>query len=209
VPAPRPTRRPRGASTHSTHSATETTEATEATEAREAGAATDDEGSRPTGRTPRELPVGVASLTRRVVFSAAHRYRRPEWSDERNEAVFGACARPNYHGHSYACDVTVSGPIDERTGMLVDLAVLDRALDTQVRDRFDHRNINLDVPEFAEGRLVPTGENLARFILGRMQAALGERVRVTEVRVAEDDTLAATFTAGERKRRVADRHKSG
>jgi 6-pyruvoyltetrahydropterin/6-carboxytetrahydropterin synthase len=133
-----------------------------------------------------------ASLTRRVSFSAAHRYRRPEWSDEHNRAVFGDCARENYHGHNYACDVTVSGPIDPETGMIVDLGLLDRVLGTEVRDRFDHRNINLDVPEFADGQLIPTGENLARVILGFVQAALGDRVRVTEVRVAEDTTLSAT-----------------
>lgn len=138
-------------------------------------------------------PRGVTSLTRRVTFSAAHRYRRPEWDDARNEAVFGACARPSYHGHSYACDITVSGPVDPRTGMLIDLALLDRVLAAEVRDRFDHRNINLDVPEFAEGCLVPTGENLARFILGRVQAALGDAAQVTEVRVAEDATLSASF----------------
>jgi 6-pyruvoyltetrahydropterin/6-carboxytetrahydropterin synthase len=138
-----------------------------------------------------------ASLTRRVSFSAAHRYRRPEWSEERNRAVFGDCARENYHGHNYACDVTVSGPIAQETGMIVDLALLDRVLATEVRDRFDHRNINLDVPEFADGQLIPTGENLARVILGFVQAALGDRVRVTEVRVAEDTTLSATVRAAD------------
>ena len=85
-----------------------------------------------------------------------------------------------------------SGPIDPETGMIVDLGLLDRVLATEVRDRFDHRNINLDVPEFADGQLIPTGENLARVILGFVQAALGDRVRVTEVRVAEDTTLSAT-----------------
>ena len=132
-------------------------------------------------------------LTRRVRFAAAHRYRRPEWSDERNAATFGACARPNYHGHSYVCDVTVRGPIDEATGMVVDLALLDRVLDAEVRARFDHRNINLDVPEFGDGRLVPTGENLARFIFERVQAALGARVEVQEVTVAEDETLRTSY----------------
>lgn len=85
------------------------------------------------------------------------------------------------------------GPIDGVTGMLVDLAVLDRVLAAEVRDRFDHRNINLDVPEFADGRLVPTGENLARFIFEHVQAALGIGVVVTAVTVAEDATLAATY----------------
>lgn len=139
--------------------------------------------------------MASAFLTRRVTFAAAHRYRRPEWSDERNDAVFGACARPSFHGHSYVCDLTVRGPLDETTGMVIDLAALDRILQVEVRDRFDHRNINTDVPEFADGRLVPTGENLARFISERVQAALEGRVRVTEVRVAEDSTLSATYRA--------------
>jgi 6-pyruvoyltetrahydropterin/6-carboxytetrahydropterin synthase len=135
----------------------------------------------------------TASLTRRVSFAAAHRYRRPEWDDAKNEAVFGACARPNYHGHSYVCEVTVTGPIDEATGFIVDLGELDRALDTEVRQRFDHRNINLEVPEFADGLLVPTGENLARFIFESVQAALLDKVRVTSVTVAEDASLSASY----------------
>lgn len=134
-----------------------------------------------------------AELTRRVTFAAAHRYRRPEWDDARNEATFGLCARPSFHGHSYTCDVTVRGAIDETTGFVVDLGVLDRVLAREVRERFDHRNINLDVPEFADGRLVPTGENLARFILERVQASLGGAVVVTQVTVAEDATLSATY----------------
>jgi 6-pyruvoyltetrahydropterin/6-carboxytetrahydropterin synthase len=132
-------------------------------------------------------------LTRRVTFAAAHRYSRPDWSDERNERVFGACARPSFHGHSYVCDVTVAGDIDPETGMIVDLGLLDRVLAVEVRERFDHRNINLDVPEFADGKLIPTGEELARFILDRVQQALGKAARVVSVTVAEDATLSATY----------------
>src|SRR5215212_1809222 len=108
--------------------------------------------------------MASAFLTRRITFAAAHRYRRPEWSDAENERVFGLCARPSYHGHTYTCDVTVRGPIDERTGFCVDLGLLDRILAREVVERFDHRNINQDVPEFGEGKLIPSGENLARFI---------------------------------------------
>jgi 6-pyruvoyltetrahydropterin/6-carboxytetrahydropterin synthase len=133
------------------------------------------------------------SLTRRVTFAAAHRYRVPGWSDERNAEVFGLCSLPNYHGHTYACDVTVRGELDGTTGMIVDLATLDGVLAAEVRDRFDHRNINLDVPEFADGRLVPTGENLARFIFERVQRALGDAATVTSVTIAEDETLRVTY----------------
>lgn len=132
-------------------------------------------------------------LTRRVTFAAAHRYRIPDWSDERNEKVFGLCARPSYHGHTYVCDVTVRGALDETTGMIVDLALLDRVLATEVRERFDHRNINVDVPEFGDGRLVPTGENLARFIFERVQRALGTAATVTAVTIAEDESLRVTY----------------
>lgn len=132
-------------------------------------------------------------LTRRVTFAAAHRYHVATWSDAKNAATFGPCARPNFHGHGYVCDVTVTGDVDETTGFVADLSRLDAALQTEVRDRLDHSNINLDVPEFADGKLVPTGENLARFICERVQAALGDAARVIRVVVAEDATLSATY----------------
>ena len=135
-----------------------------------------------------------ASLTRRISFSAAHRYSRPDWSDEKNNTVFGACAWPNFHGHSYVCDVTVSGPIDVTTGFVVDLGALDRILKEHVTDRFDHRNINLDVPEFADGKLVPTGENLARYIFERVARELPRPAMVERVTVGEDDKLSATYS---------------
>jgi 6-pyruvoyltetrahydropterin/6-carboxytetrahydropterin synthase len=134
-------------------------------------------------------------LTRRVTFAAAHRYRRPDWSDEQNFARFGLCARENYHGHSYVCDVTVTGEIDPATGMIIDLGRLDKVLAAEVRERFDHRNINLDVPEFADGKLVPTGEELSRFIYERVQSALGADARVVEVILAEDATLSSGYRA--------------
>ena len=135
----------------------------------------------------------AASLTRRVSFSAAHRYRRPEWDDARNEEVFGLCARPQYHGHTYTCDVTVSGPVDETTGMVIDLRELDRAIRVEVVERYDHRNLNVDVAEFAEGKWIPTGENLAWLIARDVQRAIGTAVVVTQVTVAEDATLSATW----------------
>ena len=135
-------------------------------------------------------------LTRRVAFAAAHRYRVAGWSEERNVATFGLCARPNFHGHSYVCDVTVTGEVDPVTGFVADLGVLDEVLRSEVRERLDHANINLDLPEFADGKLMPTGENLARFIAERVQAGLGTAARVTRVVVAEDSNLSATYEPG-------------
>lgn len=135
----------------------------------------------------------TVSLTRRVMFAAAHRYRRPEWDDARNAATFGLCARESYHGHTYVCDVTVSGTIDESTGFVADLGELDRVLQTTVREPLDHRNLNLDVAEFAEGRAIPTGENLARWIAERVQARLSGNTVVTRVVVREEPALWATW----------------
>jgi 6-pyruvoyltetrahydropterin/6-carboxytetrahydropterin synthase len=131
----------------------------------------------------------TATLTRRVTFSAAHRYRRPEWDEARNAAVFGACAHPNWHGHTYTCDVTVGGAIDPLTGFCADLGALDRALRERVFERLDHRNLVLDIPEFAEGNEIPTSENVAWWIAREVQAALGADTRVLRVRLAEEPGL--------------------
>lgn len=135
------------------------------------------------------------SLTRRVAFSAAHRYRKPDWSEEKNRSTFGSCAEPNFHGHNYVCEVTVSGPVDPVTGFVVDLGELDRILETEIMARFDHKNINLEVPEFADGKLIPSGENLARFIYAAVQKRIGLVRKVTRVKVAEDRSLSATYEA--------------
>lgn len=130
-----------------------------------------------------------ATLTRRIIFSAAHRYRRPEWDDARNAATFGPCAHPNWHGHTYTVDVTVGGAIDPLTGFCADLGALDAALKREVFDVLDHRNLVLDVPEFAEGKLIPTAENVAWWIAERVQRAMGDGARVVRVRLAEEPGL--------------------
>lgn len=134
-------------------------------------------------------------LTRRVTFDAEHRYHRPDWSRAENERVFGDADAP-FHGHTYLCSVTVSGRVDAASGMLVDLRTLDRIIDQEVVRRFHGKRINDDVPEFRSGQLTPTGENMARFIFERVAAELKDGVRVTEVTVAEDATLSATYRMG-------------
>lgn len=137
-----------------------------------------------------------AYLTRRVRFSAAHRYSRPDWSQKKNEETFGACAWPNFHGHTYTCDVTVAGDIADDTGFVADLGMLDALLKREVHERFDHRNINMDIPEFGDGKLTPSGENLARFIFEKLTAALPSGVQLESVTIAEDETLSATYRGG-------------
>lgn len=135
----------------------------------------------------------TASLTRIVQFSAAHRYFRPEWSAERNVEVFGHCAREHGHGHTYQCAVTVRGTPDPVTGMVIDLAVLDRVLHEEVVERFDHRHLNLDVAEFAYGRTVPTGEMLCVDIWRRVAPRLPGGCTLGCVRVAEEPLLHAEY----------------
>ena len=137
-----------------------------------------------------------AYLTRRLRFSAAHRYSRPDWSQQKNEETFGACAWPNFHGHTYTCDVTVVGEIAEDTGFVADLGMLDALLRREIHQRFDHRNINLDIPEFADGKLIPSGENLARFIFEKISKGLPNGVTLETVTIAEDDTLSSTYRGG-------------
>lgn len=138
-----------------------------------------------------------ASLTRRVRFAATHRYHRPGWDEARNLEVFGACAAAAPHGHDYTCDVTVAGAIDAATGMIVDLGVLDRVLDTTVVRPLNGRSLNEALPECAPGGVIPTCEEVARLIAVRVAhalAAAGTTAVVRAVRLAEDDTLAATWT---------------
>ncbi len=137
----------------------------------------------------------TAHLTRVVAFSAAHRYYRPAWSAARNAEVFGPCANEHGHGHRYECHVTVSGPVDSQTGMVIDLAMLDRLLRDEILDRFDHRHINHDVPEFAFGALVPTTETLAGFIWEKLAGRLPAGIRLERVRLYEDPQLYAEYRA--------------
>ena len=105
-------------------------------------------------------------VTRRVHFSAAHRLGRKEWSDEENRRVFGDCSNPNWHGHNYELDVTVTGEVDAETGFVYDLKDLRDAVERTVIADVDHRNLNLDV-EWLRG-MIPTTENLVVAIWDRL-----------------------------------------
>ena len=99
------------------------------------------------------------TITRREHFNSAHRLHNPEWSAEKNKAVFGKCNNANYHGHNYDLEVSVSGHVDQQTGYVIDTKELSKLVKTEILDRFDHKNLNLDVEEFKN--LNPTAENIA------------------------------------------------
>jgi 6-pyruvoyltetrahydropterin/6-carboxytetrahydropterin synthase len=122
--------------------------------------------------------------TRKFTFSAAHRYWRDEWTAEENARVFGHLAV--VHGHNYVLEVTVRGPVDPRTGMVMDLGELKRLVGEDVITRFDHADLNQD-PLFAAGNL-PTTENLVRAMWDRLAPKLGPD-RLYRLRLWEDPTF--------------------
>ena len=101
----------------------------------------------------------MLKVCRRSTFNSAHRLFQPNWTDEKNDAVYGKCNNPNFHGHNYTLEVWVEGELDQSTGYLIDLKHLKTIIQTEIIERFDHRNLNLDCLEFAT--LIPTAENIA------------------------------------------------
>lgn len=127
-------------------------------------------------------------ITRTVRFSAAHRYHTDALSAEENARVFGKCNRPHGHGHDYRVDVAVDGPVDEVTGMVMNLADLDRVLKQVVVEPMDHSFLNFDVEHFA--KTVPTCENIALYVADVVKQPLEEfGIRLASVRVYETDDL--------------------
>ncbi len=102
------------------------------------------------------------AVYRKGHFNAAHRLMNPKWDTKKNDEVFGLCNNPNYHGHNYDIEVRVAGEVDQETGYVVDLKWLSDLIKEQVEERFDHKNLNLDTPEFKD--LIPTVENISRVI---------------------------------------------
>lgn len=121
---------------------------------------------------------------RRETFNSAHRLFKPEWSDEKNFEVFGKCSNPNFHGHNYVLEVWIEGEINPETGFVIDLRYLKNVIKDKVIERFDHRNLNLDCPEFKG--INPTTENIAVVIWNilreNVSQELGIEVRVEETR---------------------------
>lgn len=119
------------------------------------------------------------SLTvyRKAHFNAAHRLYRKDWDDSRNEQVFGKCSNPNYHGHNYELEVGVTGSVDPETGFLIDMELLKKLIREEVEEALDHKNLNIEVPEFAN--LNPTMENIARVIWDKLRKHLDAKFELS------------------------------
>lgn len=119
------------------------------------------------------------SVFRKAHFNAAHRLHISDWSEEKNKEVFGLCSNPYYHGHNYDLEVKLTGEVDLTTGFLYDLGKLSTLIKENIEDKFDHRNINLEIEEFKT--LNPTTENICYVIYNILRDKIEERfeIRIT------------------------------
>ncbi|MDX1941390.1 MAG: 6-carboxytetrahydropterin synthase [Saprospiraceae bacterium] len=122
------------------------------------------------------------SAFRRAHFNAAHRLHNPNWSDEKNQEVFGLCNNPHYHGHNYELEVKVTGEVDPETGYLIDLGYLKKVIYEEIEVHFDHKNLNLEVAEFKT--LNPSAEHICYVIWQRLRKKLDEKYEL-QVRLYE------------------------
>jgi 6-pyruvoyltetrahydropterin/6-carboxytetrahydropterin synthase len=135
----------------------------------------------------------MVELTRRATFSASHYYWNDAWSAEKNAEIFGRCANRNGHGHNYTLEVTVAGVPDPVTGFVVDLKWLKDVMEREVLAAYDHRHLNLEVPEFKTA--IPTTENIAIAAWKRLEPALTELkgARLRKVRIYETPEIFAEY----------------
>ena len=112
----------------------------------------------------------MVTVSRKAHFNAAHRLYRKDWNDTKNNDVFGKCNNPNFHGHNYELIASVTGEIDPETGYVIDIKILKDIIKVEIEDAFDHKNLNLEVPEFRD--LNPTAENIVVVIYNKIKAKL-------------------------------------
>ncbi|AVR45759.1 6-pyruvoyl tetrahydrobiopterin synthase [Christiangramia fulva] len=113
------------------------------------------------------------TVHRKAHFNAAHRLFRKDWDDKRNLEIFGKCSNPNYHGHNYELTVSVTGEPDPETGFVMDLKILKELIYEEVEEAFDHKNLNIEVPEFKD--LNPTAENIAVVIWNKLRQRIQKK----------------------------------
>jgi len=106
-------------------------------------------------------------VSRKAHFNAAHRLYRKDWDDAKNNLVFGKCNNPNFHGHNYELVVSVTGEIDPETGFVIDMKILKDLIKSEIEDALDHKNLNVEVPEFKT--LNPTAENIVIVIYNKLR----------------------------------------
>ncbi|MFI2743112.1 6-pyruvoyl trahydropterin synthase family protein [Zhouia sp. PK063] len=130
-------------------------------------------------------------VSRKAHFNAAHRLFKPEWTDEKNTAVFGKCSNPNFHGHNYELIVSVIGEIDQQTGFVMDMKILKELIYEHVERAFDHKNLNVEVQEFKN--LNPTAENISVVIYNKLRSKIALHLDL-EITLFETSRNFVTYT---------------
>ena len=126
-------------------------------------------------------------LSRKIYFSAAHRYHNPEWSDQKNKDVFGPCNNPHGHGHNYELEVTIHGTIDENSGMVMNLTDLDRILRDKIMSQLDHRFLDREV-DFFKSR-IPTTENIVHYCWLQLESEFRKPNKLFKLKLFENPEL--------------------
>jgi len=132
------------------------------------------------------------SVFRTAHFNAAHRLHVHNWSDQKNKEIFGLCNNPSYHGHNYELTVKLTGEVDDETGMLIDLNILKQIIDDNICNKFDHKNLNIDLDEFKT--LNPTAENICFIIWTILRDKLDSKLEI-QVRLYETPRNFVEFPA--------------
>ncbi len=132
------------------------------------------------------------SVFRKEHFNAAHRLHNPNWSAEKNQAVFGLCNNVNYHGHNYELIIQIIGTINPDTGYVIDMKDLSTLAQEEIIKKFDHKNLNLDVPEFAN--LNPSAENIAVVIYQKLRAKIAAELEL-KIKLYETERNFVEFPA--------------
>ena len=130
-------------------------------------------------------------VSRKAHFNAAHRLYRADWSDEQNQDIFGKCSNPNFHGHNYELVISVTGKIDPETGFVMDMKILKSLIQEKIEAAFDHKNLNVEVPDFKD--VNPTAENIAIVIWNKLRPHIDTKKEL-EVVLYETERNFVTFS---------------
>lgn len=127
-------------------------------------------------------------VSRKATFNAAHRLHNNNWSEEKNKLIFGKCNNPNFHGHNYTLFVSVLGFICEESGYVIDLNELKKIIDDKIIEYFDHKNLNLEIPEFLS--LNPTLENILKIIYDKLRKEISKELTLSVILYETENNFA-------------------
>lgn len=134
----------------------------------------------------------IISVTRKEHFNCAHRLHNPNWSDEKNSSFYGKCNNPNYHGHNYNLEVTITGELNQESGYLIDMKELSDIIKQEILIPYDHKNLNLDVEDFKN--VIPTAENMAIVMYNKLNNRLDNNLEI-KIKLYETERNSVIYPA--------------